>query len=74
MQFGAGEDDEYFSIPRGRVLWNAANQTSVIYHGNGTDQSRLQQIAKVFKLTKWTAHPDIHYMMGSAADRMFDDD
>lgn len=72
MQFSAGIDDEYFSIPRGRVLWNPVTRKSVIYHGNATSAERLREIAKVFKLTDWTSRTDTHYMTGSAADREFD--
>jgi len=73
MRYKAGEDDEYFSIPRGRVLWDPVRLQSIIYHGNGTDVQRLQEIAAVFKLSNWTARADIHYTMGNAADRFFDD-
>lgn len=73
MQFGAGIDDEYFSIPRGRVLWNPVTLQSVIFHGNVTNAERLMEIAKVFKLSDWTPRTDTHYMMGGAADREFDD-
>lgn len=73
MRYNADEDDEYFSIPRGRVLWNPVKLQSIIYHGNATNAERLQEIAKVFNLTDWTARADIHYMMGNAADHAFDD-
>ena len=72
MQFSAGIDDEYFSIPRGRVLWNPVTRKSVIYHGDATSAERLRESAKVFKLTDWTSSTDTHYMTGSAADREFD--
>ncbi|MDZ4849986.1 MAG: hypothetical protein SGI77_11930 [Pirellulaceae bacterium] len=73
MQFDVGIDDEYFSIPRGRVLWNPVKLQSIIYHGNRTSAARLKEIATIFKLTVWTTRTDIHYMMGNAADRLFDD-
>ncbi len=73
MRYDAGEDDEYFSIPRGRVLWNPVKLQSIIYHGNGTNAARLKEIAAIFKLTDWTTRTDIHYMMGNAADHAFDD-
>jgi len=61
MRYDAGEDDEYFSIPRGRVLWNPVKLQSIIYHGNGTSAVRLEKIAAIFKLSDWTTHSDIHY-------------
>ena len=73
MSYEAGEDDEYFSIPRGRVLWNPLKLQSIIYHGNRTDIQRLQEIAAVFKLSAWTGRIKAHYMMGDAASRLFDD-
>jgi len=73
MSYEAGEDDEYFSIPRGRVLWNPVKLQSIIYHGNGTSAVRLKEIATIFKLTDWTTRTDIQYMMGNAADHAFDD-
>jgi hypothetical protein len=74
MQLGASPDDEYFSIPRGRVLYDPKNRTSIIYHGNRTDETRLALVATKFDLKKWEAKKDGHYMMGSAADLFFDED
>lgn len=74
MQLGASPDDEYFSIPRGRVLYDPTNRTSIIYHGNRTDETRLVVVATKFALKKWEARKDGHYMMGSAADQFFDED
>ena len=73
MRYNASEDDEYFSIPRGRVLWDPVNLQSIVCHGNETSATRLKEIAAFFKLTDWTAQTDIHHMMGNAADHAFDD-
>ena len=73
MQFGLDEWAEYFSVPRGRVLWSPAKQTSVIYHGNATSPDRLEKIADTFKLGNWNAKTDIHYTIGNAVDDFFDD-
>ena len=74
MQLGASPEDEYFSIPRGRVLYDPRNRKSIIYHGNRTDKTRLALVASEFALKKWDARKDGHYMMGSAADQFFDED
>lgn len=74
MLLDAGTDDEYFSVPRGRVMWNPTERVSIIHHGNGTPAARLPEIAKEFELTKWVPRADINYTMRTAADRLFDDD
>jgi hypothetical protein len=71
IQLGANPADEYYSIPRGRVLYDTRRKTSIIYHGNQTDPRRLSLIAKEFGLVKWVADLDGHYMMGAAADDYF---
>ncbi|TWU38693.1 hypothetical protein Q31b_37710 [Novipirellula aureliae] len=73
MQFGLTDFEEYFSVPRGRVLWSPIKQTSIIYHGNETTTDRLDEIAKVFRLGEWDSRTDMHYMMGSSVDDLFDD-
>lgn len=72
-QFGLSEFREYFSIPRGRVLWSPSKTIGVIYHGNATSQHRLEAIAKEFSLAAWKAQTDSHYMMGGEIDELFDD-
>ena len=73
MQFGLDSSAEYFDVPRGRVLWSPTKQISVIDHGNATPQPRLEQIAEMFHLDKWTAHTDIHYIIGDVVDPYFYD-
>ncbi len=73
MQFGLTDFEEYFSVPRGRVLWSPAKRTSIIYHGNSTTSERLEEIASVFQIGKWESRTDIHYMMGRSVDDLFDD-
>lgn len=74
MRFQAEQDDEYFSVPRGRVLYDPRRKKSIIYHGNRTAKSRLPLIAAEFALKHWESLQDVHYMMGSAADRFFHED
>ncbi|WP_417735657.1 hypothetical protein [Rosistilla oblonga] len=73
MQLGLSDFAEYFSVPRGRVLWSPAKQSSIIYHGNVTTPERLEEIAKEFHLDEWESRTDIHYMMGNSLDDLFDD-
>ncbi len=71
--FGMTEDDEYFSVPRGRVLLVANTPFGLIFHGSATGPSRLAVIAHRFALTDWKAEIDTHYLTGVDADRLFDD-
>ena len=73
-RFQLTDADEYFSIPRGRVLFNRAEDIGWILHGNETSPERLRVIAKRFDLSEWTGRIDEHYLMGAAADELFDED
>ena len=74
LQLRVDPNDEYFSVPRGRVLWDPKKKISVIYHGNATSAERLKKIAEEFGLTNWISHRDIHYTLGSEADGLFFDE
>ncbi len=67
----ASAQDEYFSVPRGRVLYDPRTKRHIIYHGNQTPEPRLTQIAEIFRLKNWIARVDSHYLMGAAADDYF---
>jgi len=74
-RFGCTADDEYFAIPRGRVLWDAKQQCGIIIHGPSINRQCLEVIASRFYLgKKWKAEEDLHYATGADADRLFDDD
>ena len=73
-KFGLTANDEYFEVPRGRVLLDRKTGAGVIYHGTATDSSRLRVIAARFRLTAWTAQRNEHYDMGPEADALFADD
>ena len=73
IRLGLTDSEEYFSVPRGRVLWSPSKKTSIIYHGNATSTDRLEKIAVMFSLTEWEPRTDIHYMMGDAISDLFDD-
>jgi len=65
---------EYFMFPRGRTLYDRSQKRGTIYHGNGTDQAKLKQLARLFGLKNWIALVDDHYLIGNAADEFFEED
>jgi hypothetical protein len=74
LRLARSADDEYFCIPRGRVLMLSTTGQGMIYHGSATTPARLELIAAEFKLENWKAAVDLHYEFGGAADALFDDD
>ncbi|MBL9164613.1 MAG: hypothetical protein JNL18_17935 [Planctomycetaceae bacterium] len=70
-RFGLSSDDEYFEVPRGRVLLKQQTGEGLIYHGNATTPARLRAIAARYKLTKWTTQRNEHYDVGPDADALF---
>ena len=73
QEFGASAEDEYFTVPRGRVVLLANELVGIILHGNATKSDRLPAIARRFNLTNWKAEIDTHYLTGADADSLFDD-
>ena len=67
------DEDEYCSVPRGRVVYDVKNQLPVIYHGTATTPGRLKRIAAQFNLESWQASLDEHYE-SSVPDHEFDID
>ena len=61
-------DVEYFTIPRGRVLWHTDREMGILYHGNATQAGVLSLVAKLFGLPRWEARIDEHYLIGDALD------
>ena len=56
--------EEYFSIPRGRVVYHEDTQLFTIYHGNNLSECDLQKVAAVFcvpSLKHVRFEKDIHY-------------
>ena len=72
-KLGRTTDDEYFAVPRGRVLLEGDSQTGVILHGPATKPKRLALIAKRFGLGQWRAELDAHYFTGEDADGLFEE-
>jgi len=65
---------EYFAVPRGRVVYDEEGKRGVIYHGNETLDPQLKIIARACGYRDWTAVLDNHYLMGAAADALFWDE
>lgn len=72
-QLGWTTDDEYFLVPRGRVLLEIGGLTGIILHGPATKPNRLALIARRFGLGAWRAEVDAHYFTGEDADRLFEE-
>ena len=55
--------DEYFSIPRGRVVYHTDTKKFYVYHGNNVTKSDLQKVTKLFCLPKESTsfEQDLHY-------------
>ncbi|MBA3480188.1 MAG: hypothetical protein H0T51_00100 [Pirellulales bacterium] len=70
--FGLPAEGDCYAAPRGRVLLNVKSGAGMIYHGNGTPTETLSRIAEIYGLRKWTARVDEHYLVGAAADELFD--
>ena len=60
-KLGRTTEDEYSSVPRGRVLLDVDSVTGIILHGPATSRQRLELIARRFGLVKWRAELDQHY-------------
>ena len=68
--------EEYFSIPRGRVVYHEDTQLFSIYHGNNLGEHDLQKVAAVFclpSLNHVRFEQDIHYcdLSDEEWERMF---
>lgn len=55
--------EEYFSIPRGRVVYHEDRDFFTLYHGNNLTKRDLQKVAAAFCLPKEKTRfeKDIHY-------------
>lgn len=71
--FGRQQTDDYFEVPRGRVLVRRREGHGILLHGNATSNATLKRIAKIFQIDEWTGQLDEHYLTGPESDRLFDD-
>ena len=55
--------DEYFSIPRGRVVYRSDTNSFFVYHGNNVKKKDLRKVASFFNLPKEKTifEQDLHY-------------
>ena len=55
--------DEYFYIPRGRVVFHGDTESFTVYHGNNISKKDLRKVRSVFNLPKDRTffEEDIHY-------------
>ena len=62
--------DEYFRIPRGRVVFRRDQGRFYVYHGNNVTRADLEKIRKAFGLNKadTTFEQDLHYCDLGAAE------
>ena len=71
--FGRRPNDDYFCVPRGRVLVRQKTRSGVVYHGNAAGAETLARLAALYGLGEWQAMTDEHYLFGAAADELFED-
>ena len=62
---------EYFSVPRGRILWHRVHHQGIVYHGNASQTGVIKKLARVFGLPKWKAQMDVHYLTGDALEEYY---
>ena len=65
------EDAEYFEIPRGRIVWDTVHCSGILYHGNATPTEVFEELAKLFRLPRWEARLDEHYLTGEALEAFY---
>ena len=65
------EEAEYFHIPRGRIVWDTVHRAGILYHGNATPTEAFEELAKLFRLPRWEARLDEHYLTGEALEDFY---
>jgi hypothetical protein len=69
FSFQAGA--EYFNVPRGRIIWDTVHQSGRLYHGNSTPTELLDELARIYRLPRWEAQLDEHYLTGDALEQFY---
>ncbi|MBS0205534.1 MAG: helix-turn-helix domain-containing protein [Planctomycetes bacterium] len=62
---------EYFDIPRGRIVWDTVHRAGILYHGNETPVEAFEELARLFRLPRWEARLDEHYLTGEALEEFY---
>ncbi len=70
-ELSSDEETEYFHIPRGRIVWDTLHQTGILYHGNATPTDLFDELARLFRLPRWEARLDEHYLTGEALEAFY---
>ena len=65
------ENAEYFDIPRGRIVWDTVHCSGILYHGNATPTEVFEELARLFRLPRWEARLDEHYLTGEALEEFY---
>lgn len=65
------EDAEYFEILRGRIVWDTVHCSGILYHGNATPTEVFEELATLFRLPRWEARLDEHYLTGEALEEFY---
>lgn len=65
------EAAEYFDLPRGRIIWDTVHHSGILYHGNATPTEVFEELAKLFRLPRWEARLDEHYLTGEALEAFY---
>lgn len=65
------ENAEYFDIPRGRIVWDTVRCSGILYHGNATPTNVFEQLARLFRVPRWEARLDEHYLTGEALEEFY---
>lgn len=62
---------EYFDVPRGRIVWDSVHRCGILYHGNATPTDVFEELARLFRLPRWEARLDEHYLTGEALEAYY---
>ena len=65
------KEAEYFDVPRGRIVWDTVRQSGILYHGNATPTGVFEELARHFRLPRWEARLDEHYLTGEALEAFY---
>lgn len=65
------EGSEYFHIPRGRIVWDTVNRAGILYHGNSTPAIALNKLSRIYRLPRWEARLDEHYLIDEALEDFY---
>lgn len=65
------KEAEYFDIPRGRIVWDTVHCSGILYHGNATQNDVFEELARLFRLPRWEARLDEHYLTGEDLEEFY---